>query len=832
MKKYLIFASAVACLLVAGCAKDKEKDFADNQVSFSARTGVLETRTDYGTDGIVGGQSVTYVNWVAGDKIKILSSTESSDTYTITEDHDGSDSQGISKANVNPDNSGIAWGTGTQTFYAMYPANVTGSSLTSSAMTCFIPAVWTPADATELGQLPYGYMFAKKSTSRTTSVSLTFNPKFTAFCFTLKNPTGSSVTLSSFSLRSDNKAMNGTYTVNTSTEAITRPTNGDNKSVTVNFPSTWSGGGLVIPAGTTDNPGTKTFTLVTVPDSFSDLTLSCVSGGTTKTMGLKKDGTYLTFAEGKKHNISITLPDFESYTYGFSVMNPTDLTSSASSYPATSNTASVTSWKSSDGGTTKIPVDWTVLGYYSDEQCTTAVSDNWITDFTPSGSGEVKSISINYNRAASTSSAVVSDITTQLQNSTFGAGSCYNSDPTKAIAYNLSNPADMTSDYINESANCYIVNGPGYYKIPLVMGNGVKNGVDNTSAFGVTGYVSFDDTSLKSASNVRLKNHGAVKDNSADIVWTDDGYSNAHVVGNLSNDSDWLYFSVGNDPDAPIVQSNTVIQVTNTSNVVMWSYHIWVTNHTAADDFSVTRKNYNSYAAKTFTIMPYYVGWKTTGGTLKQYASSTIYVKLSQLGSGDTKVMKVYRPSYIYNESYPVGTCTFYQWGRKDPFTNSVSTKNTMNTIAKTITLPEYFEITNSYSSNNYALWSTNYSSSTVRNTKVQKSIYDPCPAGYNVMEVYGFGYSSNLFSFSSTELQFTDGGDHAFYLPFIGNISDQGYFADVGITGTDKLSFWDAFRGGTNAQYYRYKPADSTPWNASSASILYGYPVLPMKSE
>lgn len=311
MKKYLIFASAVACLAVSGCVKAK-KDFADDQVSFSASTGALETRTDYGLDWTVGGQPVTYVNWVAGDKIKILSSTGSSDTYTVSEDHDGSYQQGISKGNVTPDGSGIAWGTGQQTFYAMYPANVSGSSLTSSTMTCVIPATWTPANETELGQLPYGYMFAKTTTSRTTSVSLTFNAKFTSFTFTLKNPTASAVTLSSLSLSSASKAMNGTYTVNTSNGSIgTLPTAGNNKSITVDFTSL-TGGGLTVPAGTTANPGTKTFTLVAVPDSFDDLTVACTSSGTTKTMKLKHNGQFYSFAAGKKHNIAIELPDFSS----------------------------------------------------------------------------------------------------------------------------------------------------------------------------------------------------------------------------------------------------------------------------------------------------------------------------------------------------------------------------------------------------------------------------------------------------------------------------------------------------------------------------------------
>ena len=73
-----------------------------------------------------------------------------------------------------------------------------------------------------------------------------------------------------------------------------------------------TGGGLTVPAGTQANPGTKTFTLVAVPDTFSDLTVACTSSGTTTTIKLKHNSQFYSFAAGKKHNIAIELPDFSS----------------------------------------------------------------------------------------------------------------------------------------------------------------------------------------------------------------------------------------------------------------------------------------------------------------------------------------------------------------------------------------------------------------------------------------------------------------------------------------------------------------------------------------
>lgn len=759
MKKYCIFASAVACLLVAGCTKEKEKDFADNQVSFSARTAALETRTDYGDNGTVSGHSVTYVNWVGGDKIKILSSTGSSDTYTITEDHDGTDSQGISKANVNPDGAGIAWGIGTQTFYGMYPANVTGSSLTSSTMTCDIPASWTPTDAT-ISQLPYGYMFARLETARTTNVSLTFNAKFTAFTFTLKNPTASAVTLTSFTLSDASKDMCGTYTVNSATGAIgTLPTTGTNKTITVNFTSL-TGGGLTIPAGTTANPGTRTFTIVAVPDSFSNLTLSCTSSGTTKTMGLKKNGTYLTFAAGLKHNIAITLPDFTNFTYTLSVTSPTDLDYAA----GTSSTGRITS-KRSDGAA----VSWSVENYYAsaadaESKTNPLGSQSWVTSGLGTNMTGGENLALNIEHTAITpvettiSNNIADEINSAIANRT-EVGSV-------SAPINLANSAGGTGTYITESANCYIVNGPGWYKIPLVMGNGVKGNRTNSLAVSYTG--SSSPTTFKqfldyknqviTSPYIQNSNSSSTSANNAGTpisasVWQDVSglVSNCSIMGTTSTTSDsktvyWLKFRVNklyvNSGDNQ--QGSAVINVSDGSKT-MWSYHIWVCDYDSSK--SITKDG--------STYMPYPLGWKATGGSIIK-KSFKVYARIEQVSPGTGHgILELECPETYDQNSSTTGDAPYYQWGRKDPlrtgsdnFQILPSGAGFINNYYKSITdYPNKALRPNSIGEGVNTFWSggstaqsainlwnaANSSANYSLGQAVSKTIYDPCPAGYMV---------------------------------------------------------------------------------------------------
>src|SRR3712207_6073866 len=106
----------------------------------------------------------------------------------------------------------------------------------------------------------------------------------------------------------------------------------------------------------------------------------------------------------------------------------------------------------------------------------------WLTTFTESGTGGNTPVGMTATAQAQTGTI------SHPQNEALLAAAPVN-DGTNANIYDLSTKGGNTT--IN-TANCYIVNAPGRYRLPLVYGNAVKNGTSNTNAY----------TSTASGSNV------------------------------------------------------------------------------------------------------------------------------------------------------------------------------------------------------------------------------------------------------------------------------------------------------------------------------------------
>lgn len=88
-------------------------------------------------------------------------------------------------------------------------------------------------------------------------------------------------------------------------------------------------------------------------------------------------------------------------------------------------------------------------------------------------------------------------------------------------------------------------------------------------------------------------------------------------------------------------------------------------------------------------------------------------------------------------DSYPTNTiCTFYQWGRKDPFKPTNYTPSPGGqTYATAIKNPKVFYKGASYdwsSGHSYQLWNAGNTSTGAIYTST-KTIYDPCPPGFKV---------------------------------------------------------------------------------------------------
>ena len=196
------------------------------------------------------------------------------------------------------------------------------------------------------------------------------------------------------------------------------------------------------------------------------------------------------FDANRKHNLSITLPDFTSYTYTMEVIdNPVDFDYAA----GISSTRKIKSFKSNGD-----PVAWHVQGFYNSssdaETKSGAISTpSWIDAYSATNmsgglnaGGNSVELSIKHGAVTPSVSVISSDIASTINSIIAGrtpVGTC-------GEPINLANPNNAgtyPSTYIAESANCYVVNRAGWYKIPLVMGNGVKNNETNSVSLSYTG---------------------------------------------------------------------------------------------------------------------------------------------------------------------------------------------------------------------------------------------------------------------------------------------------------------------------------------------------------
>ncbi len=246
---------------------------------------------------------------------------------------------------------------------------------------------------------------------------------------------------------------------------------------------------------------------------------------------------------------------------------------------------------------------------------------------------------------------------------------------------------ESTSDLsANGTANSYIVTEAGTYKFKATQGcSDVAVGVASVSTFA----------------------HPEGVPTAAAVHWESFGTSEMPAVGALIKDAKYedgyVHFSTADI----FAKGNAVIVVTDETGTILWSWHIWLTD----------QPKEIVYVNNAGTVMDRNLG-----------ATSATPGDVGTLG-------------------------LLYQWGRKDPFlsgdaitlnsnTVAASTKAystgftsdaTCGTVEYAIKNPTHFIKQNN---NNYDwLYASTHTRDTSRWTK-EKSIYDPCPAGWQVPEM------------------------------------------------------------------------------------------------
>ena len=494
----------------------------------------------------------------------------------------------------------------------------------------------------------------------------------------------------------------------------------------------------------------------------------------------------------------------------------------------------VTSYRQAPDGT-KQPVAWKITkyeewDYTTNNWVTRAAKPAWLGNIADQGTGVAGSAeSVNTSVEAATITDRLKEYNDVLKNATPKG--------TAANPYNLANPGGNGSLMnIEESANCYLISAPGYYCIPLVYGNAIKDGTTNTKSYQTSNsgaYIlqHFKDHAGQDISspyiNVQNASNPATQ---ASIVWTDQsGIIEASSLGiEDAGTNAFVRFRV---PQDKIKNGNAVIAVKNASGTVMWSWHLWFIHDDALN--TVTCTNFQNHEYK-FTQEN--LGWKYTALSGTSYTSPRkARVKVEQtVANGGVKQF-----AYITITQNPGnsrrGYNTLYQFGRKDalPGTDTTPdgsfTPNGGNNISiqDGIQHPETFYTDGSgwYGYIQYNLWSMDNTTTGFNDDAVVKTIYDPCPAGFKMP-------ASNAFT------GFTTNGQTAGPM----NVSgawDYGWNFNNKISSPDATVFFPASgwrerngsleNDGLNGWYWSAVPYDT---RHGSLMVLYSYFVIPQYNE
>jgi len=812
-----------------------------------------DTKTDY--SGVVTGGKER-IDWVTGDKIHIIGEgVDPSKTDCSYKVNGVSASGARSSASLSPisaDGHGLLWGSGNADFLAVYPGDqpskvsLIGTGLSSKVSVSLENGLTTngyqkvtavpQSGGSILWKPDMGYaamMAVTRDVSPTAAaVPLGFLPLVTTVDVTLSNPSSKKLNLFCVELECENTAVENFR--------VTAPSSGSlslhSSLVAESLSSTpKSSVGVYADAHGSGTPGSIPPQVSLLPNSGNSLTvrLLCSPVNDLKLKELmilftpegeyypvqrrlrllKSDKSPVTLSKFGKHNIKVSLTGRSGYVLEVvpvngGVANPITYNGGTASFTVKSYRKRV----SEDGTVTPAEAaPWHIIGYEESYDGVhfrkrTTTLPSWITGLITSGPG-------------STGSTESLFATFSSNNSTVDLRALLNADLKNAPAkgsigspYNLSNQTDG-GNTIENTANCYLISAPGYYKLPLVYGNAIKNGIHNQSSYKNRNYVPglnvlkdhMEHDITNPYINVQSTGHGGREVSSAYIVWADA----ADIVDNLqlegSGANAFLKFCVSADK---ICNGNAVVAIKDTDGIVMWSWHLWFDREDALETIPVksgpviykfSRRNLGNV-------------WKKWEGSSDRYMRITVSQD-SPAGNINTVVLRQNKGSVSV-----VREClnTYYQWGRKDafPFTDSPIVNATINgwvknggnnmSIRNGIQHPgTFYPWGDSWTSNYLWLtyWSMENKTTGFNHNAVIKTVYDPCPVDFHLPASYAFGMASTTgdsFGMINSDAPWNWGydfktgmsGEQTIYFPSSGTRDrNTGDLYDVGNAG----EYWSA---------------------------------------
>ena len=306
---------------------------------------------------------------------------------------------------------------------------------------------------------------------------------------------------------------------------------------------------------------------------------------------------------------------------------------------------------------------------------------------------------------------------------------------------------DIYGKYIGtrETANCYVINAQGYYKFPLIYGNAIKDGANNTQAYISAGgqYQSgFVNMFNNPISSPYIEEDIDNVISSAEVLISDepDIISDLEIINDFP--CKFVRFYVSNIPETG---ANAVIGVRDSNGSIAWSWHIWIWNQInhPLEELEIINHEGNSY-----NILNYSLGSKFDNDK-----------------------------SHLKN--------WYYQWGRKDPMllpesynsnkdhayygTTRFSIEPCSASVAESIKNPcTFYKYDSNYNYNwvqlnyYYNFWDATCDSEGATEKVIVKTIYDPCPRDFTVPNARVFTGFTSTGDNTSTAEQFNVIGSFA----------------------------------------------------------------------
>lgn len=764
----------MAAMALCGCENHPETESVGEPVKFSACTKASNiTKTVYSGYKYTA-ENLERIDWENGDLIRIISNEVSAPSekyadYTISL-KENSNLYSYASAVPSGADHGLIWGEGTHTFYSMYPAPSTsgaqaGLDLTidggNGVVTAVLPedqsfsSVRSSRTEDYYGDMRLDYMTAATQAASGSNVTLSFTPIVTTFYVTVSNTTGNALTLKKVALSSEANALTATYKTSITPSGVrsytffeggswvSSPTRtAGNSTVYASFPS-----GKVLAAS--EN---ITVALFAIPKDITMLSLSITADETgTITLPLKYNGAWISFTGGNKHNLNNLGVPPVSYelTVDKSLLtyDETGVATAAQDFTVTSTkTIGATTYTSPWKTQIKNALDeWVDL----DGNCPA-----WLGNF-PLNSTGVTTNSRTYEEDV-TQQPLVSHEDRLKSNKVYTSAGVEYDNSTKANALDLSkyNFINRRQEAMRTTANTYIVAAPGWYKIPMVYGNLIEN--DATQGLACKGsrwalghldyfkkstdaniYLGVNYPWLQSSFLDHCQIHWEKYTHwdGSSAVTTGRQWSSGSDIGvvtdlELNTAEEYMYFHVD---ETMIRPGNVLLATYDSDNTCCWSWQIWITD-----------QKMNLISVDSNQVLPVNLGWiDETEGQYYPERSAVLKFVSTEVSGLETIEMTVEQPEL--EKVSTVGWQTYYQWGRKDPMSESViNVYNDDGTMNESIKHPsnimydestsgsdEYYDWT---SANYNNLWDSQNNDWDTPTDQLpnHKTVYDPSPRGFS----------------------------------------------------------------------------------------------------